>query len=156
VQGTNEKRDALLSQITNVTNDLCGTILRLEETHHVNLVGRLKADVETYAAYASCSSYFFRFVTSLSKQYRLVKKAHAGVTAFDGHKRVFRVWARNELGSELSALDRELDSFAARFRASTIYTSNCLAPTVLFRPTAWWTSPLRTVRPQRHWTRFMI
>ncbi|KAJ7920582.1 hypothetical protein B0H13DRAFT_1867498 [Mycena leptocephala] len=61
VQGTNEKRDALLSQITNVTNDLCGTILRLEETHHVNLVGRLKADVETYAAYASCSSYFFSF-----------------------------------------------------------------------------------------------
>ncbi|KAJ7210765.1 hypothetical protein GGX14DRAFT_624891 [Mycena pura] len=98
VQGTNEKRDALLSHITNVTNDLCGTILRLEETHYVNLVGRLKADVETYAT--------------------LVKKAHAGVTAFDGHKRVFRVWARNELGSELSALDRELDSFAARFRAN--------------------------------------
>ncbi|KAJ6607607.1 ankyrin repeat-containing domain protein [Mycena sp. CBHHK59/15] len=72
----------------------------MEVTNHADLIGRLKADVETYAA--------------------LITRAHAGITKFDGRKHVFKVLARNELGSELSALNRELDSFAARFRTNRL------------------------------------
>ncbi|KAJ7937570.1 hypothetical protein B0H13DRAFT_2302733 [Mycena leptocephala] len=67
VKDTHEKRDKLLADVTEITTDLCGTILRMEATNHVDLIGRLKADIETYAS--------------------LVKKAHAGVTSFDGRKR---------------------------------------------------------------------
>ncbi|KAJ6609563.1 ankyrin repeat-containing domain protein [Mycena sp. CBHHK59/15] len=100
VKDTHEKRDKLLAHIIDITTDLCGTILRMEVTNHADLIGRLKADVETYAA--------------------LITRAHAGITKFDGRKHVFKVLARNELGSELSALNRELDSFAARFRTNRL------------------------------------
>ncbi|KAJ6504018.1 kinase-like domain-containing protein [Mycena vulgaris] len=50
VKDTDEKRDFLLANVTELTCDLCGTILRMEATNHVDLIGRLKADIETYTA----------------------------------------------------------------------------------------------------------
>lgn len=52
VKDTNEKRDVLFAQISAITRDLCATILRMEETNHVDLLGRLKGDLETYAGLA--------------------------------------------------------------------------------------------------------
>ncbi|KAJ6504047.1 kinase-like domain-containing protein [Mycena vulgaris] len=50
VKDMDEKRDFLLTNITELTRDFCETILRMEATHHVDLIGRLKADIETYTA----------------------------------------------------------------------------------------------------------
>ncbi|KAJ6586270.1 ankyrin repeat-containing domain protein [Mycena vulgaris] len=96
VKDTDEKRDVLLVNITELARDLCGTILRMEATNHVDLIGRLKVDIEIYAAAS-------RFV----KQYDI-----QGV--------VKHVAARNELGSEMTALNRELDLFGARFRTNRL------------------------------------
>ncbi|KAJ6586296.1 hypothetical protein DFH09DRAFT_1274818 [Mycena vulgaris] len=52
VKDTDEKRDVLLANIAELTRDLCGTILRMEATNHVELIGRLKADIEAYADYS--------------------------------------------------------------------------------------------------------
>ncbi|KAJ7473700.1 ankyrin repeat-containing domain protein [Mycena galericulata] len=100
VKATNDKRDALLAQITAITQDLCATILRMEATNHIDLIGRLKADVETYT--------------------RLLEEASKFVVAYEGIGGIHRGVARNQLGSKFSNLQQGLDSFGARFR------TNCL------------------------------
>ncbi|KAJ6605280.1 hypothetical protein DFH09DRAFT_1300015 [Mycena vulgaris] len=47
IKDTDEKRDGLVLSITELTRDLCGTILQMEVTNHVELIGRLRADIET-------------------------------------------------------------------------------------------------------------
>ncbi|KAJ6488352.1 hypothetical protein DFH09DRAFT_1003879 [Mycena vulgaris] len=100
VKDTNEKRDALLTNITDLTCDLCGTILRLEATTHVDLIGRLKADIEAYA--------------------RLLGKASAFIEEYDNQSALTRFAAHNDLGSKFIVLNRELDSFSARFRTNRL------------------------------------
>jgi hypothetical protein len=46
---TEDKRDDLLVRITDISKDLCGTVLRLNITNHVALLTRLKPDLENYA-----------------------------------------------------------------------------------------------------------
>ncbi|KAJ7469650.1 ankyrin repeat-containing domain protein [Mycena latifolia] len=100
VKDTNEKRDALLANITDLTRDLCGTILRMEASNHLDLIGRLKADVEAYA--------------------RLLAKASACITDYNNQGSISRAAARNELGTTFEALNRKLDSFGSRFRTNRL------------------------------------
>ncbi|KAJ7704827.1 ankyrin repeat-containing domain protein [Mycena rosella] len=97
---TNEKRDVLLDNITGLTHDLCGTILRMEVTGHVDLVGRLRVDIATYAG--------------------LLEKASQLIKEYDGQGAVVHVAARNEFGSKFSALNEELNSFGGRFRTNRL------------------------------------
>ncbi|KAJ6465573.1 hypothetical protein DFH09DRAFT_1112657 [Mycena vulgaris] len=100
VKDTDDKRAVLLANITGLARDLCGTILRMEATNHVDLIRRLKADIEAYAEWA------FRSVCWFIRQCD-----NQGITK--------HVAARNELGSEMNALNRELDSFGASFRENS-------------------------------------
>ncbi|KAJ6514666.1 hypothetical protein DFH09DRAFT_1431650 [Mycena vulgaris] len=100
VKDTDEKRDGLVSSITELTRDLCGTILRMEATNHVELIGRLRADIETYSV--------------------LLARASVFIKQYDNQGVVRHVAARNELGSQMSTLNRELNSFGARFRTNRL------------------------------------
>ncbi|KAJ6570993.1 ankyrin repeat-containing domain protein [Mycena vulgaris] len=94
------KRDALFTHITDLTGDLCATVLRAEATHHVDLIGRLKADIEAYAG--------------------LLEKTSAFIKEYDKQSAVIRFAARNQLAGKLSALTQDLDLFAARFRTNRL------------------------------------
>ncbi|KAF7358528.1 hypothetical protein MVEN_00903700 [Mycena venus] len=100
VKNTDAKRDALLVCITGITDDLCSTILRMEQINHIDLVGRLKRDIETYA--------------------RLLKEASVFVSEYDELGLIRRSLARNHLGGNFSDLQGRLDSFGARFRANRL------------------------------------
>ncbi|KAJ7434118.1 ankyrin repeat-containing domain protein [Mycena galericulata] len=100
VKATNDKRDALLAQITAITQDLCATILRMEATNHIDLIGRLRTDVETYT--------------------RLLGEASEFVVAYEGIGHLHRGLARTQLGSKFSNLQQGLDSFGARFRTNRL------------------------------------
>ncbi|KAJ7434127.1 hypothetical protein B0H11DRAFT_2258741 [Mycena galericulata] len=100
VKATNDKRDALLAQITAITQDLCATILRMEATNHIDLIGRLKADVETYTG--------------------LLEEASKFVVDYDGMGGPRRGAARNQLGNKFSELQQGLQSFGARFRTNRL------------------------------------
>ncbi|KAJ6465578.1 hypothetical protein DFH09DRAFT_1295347 [Mycena vulgaris] len=99
-KATGDKRDVLLANIVELTRDLCGTILRMEATNHVDLIGRLKVDIEGYTA--------------------LLARASLFIKRYDTQGVVKHLAARNELGSEILALNRELDSFGARFRTNRL------------------------------------
>ncbi|KAJ6586253.1 hypothetical protein DFH09DRAFT_1274797 [Mycena vulgaris] len=96
-KATGDKRDVLLANVAELTRDLCGTILRMEATNHVDLIGRLKMDIEA-----------------------LLAKASLFIKRYDTQGVVKHLAARNELGSEILALNRELDSFGARFRTNRL------------------------------------
>ncbi|KAJ7487896.1 ankyrin repeat-containing domain protein [Mycena latifolia] len=100
VQDVKEEREVLLANITDLTRDLCGVVLRMEATNHFDLIGRLKADIETYAA--------------------LLRKATAFIKEYDKQRVVIQVAARKELGRKFCALNRELDSFGARLRTNRL------------------------------------
>ncbi|KAJ7445583.1 ankyrin repeat-containing domain protein [Mycena latifolia] len=100
VKDTNEKRDVLLANIADLSRDLCGTVLRMEATNHVDLIGRLKADIEAYTG--------------------LLTKASAFMKDYNDHGLMSHIAARNELGTKFAALTRELDSFGARFRSNRL------------------------------------
>ncbi|KAJ7445585.1 ankyrin repeat-containing domain protein [Mycena latifolia] len=100
VKDTNDKRNSLLANVTDLTRDLCGTILRMEATNHFDLIGRLKADIETYARF-------------LARTSRLIEE-------YDSHGAITHVASRNELGTRFDALNRELSSFGARFRTNRL------------------------------------
>ncbi|KAJ7846468.1 hypothetical protein B0H13DRAFT_2093166 [Mycena leptocephala] len=100
VRDTNDKRERLLARITDITYDLCATVLRMEATKHVDVIGRLKADIERYT--------------------RLLKKASTFVGEYDKHGAFVLFATRNQLGNEFSELERELDSFGARFRTNRL------------------------------------
>ncbi|KAJ7473698.1 hypothetical protein B0H11DRAFT_1866618 [Mycena galericulata] len=72
----------------------------MEATNHIDLIGRLKADVETYT--------------------RLLGEASEYIVAYDRLGGITRGVAHNQLGSKISDLQQELDSFAARFRTNRL------------------------------------
>ncbi|KAJ6487592.1 hypothetical protein C8R45DRAFT_252300 [Mycena sanguinolenta] len=97
---TDDKRDALLAQSTSIGQDLCATILRMEATNHVDLIGRLRPDIEAYT--------------------RLLEEASKFVADYDSLKAITRALGRNELGSKFTELQQDLDSFGARFRTNRL------------------------------------
>ncbi|KAJ7628729.1 hypothetical protein FB45DRAFT_867717 [Roridomyces roridus] len=100
VKDLDDKRDGLCTFISDLTGDICAAVLRMEETHHSDLVGRLKPDLETYAA--------------------LIGKASAFIAEFDKHGFFFRAVSRSQMDSKLTALNEELNSFGARFRSNRL------------------------------------
>ncbi|KAJ7898904.1 hypothetical protein B0H14DRAFT_3852971 [Mycena olivaceomarginata] len=95
-----EKRDILDAQVSNLTGDLCATVLRIEATNCPDLIGRLKLDLERYAA--------------------LITKASDFVDKYDTQGKIVRWAARNQLGEEMDTLNQELNSFGARFRTNRL------------------------------------
>ncbi|KAJ7770952.1 hypothetical protein DFH07DRAFT_914759 [Mycena maculata] len=95
VKSTNEKRDALVTYIANLTGDICATILRVEVTHHSDLIRRLKLDLEKYAA--------------------IITKASLFIRKYDDQGKFVQFAGRNQLGGEIDKLNEELSSFQARF-----------------------------------------
>ncbi|KAJ7445595.1 ankyrin repeat-containing domain protein [Mycena latifolia] len=100
VKATDDKRDALLANIVDLSRDLCSTILRMDATNHIDLIGRLKADIEIYAG--------------------LLAKASQFIQNYDDQGVLKHIAARNELGTTFSALSQALDSFGARFRSNRL------------------------------------
>ncbi|KAJ7894077.1 hypothetical protein B0H13DRAFT_2276518 [Mycena leptocephala] len=100
VKATDEKRDALLARIMNITRDLHATVLRMESTGHVDVLTRLKSDLEIYAS--------------------LLAKASEFIVEYDQLGALHRGLARNQLEGELSTLQQDLDSFGARFRTNRL------------------------------------
>ncbi|KAF7349467.1 hypothetical protein MSAN_01736900 [Mycena sanguinolenta] len=49
-----ENRDALARRIADLTGDICAAVLRMQETNHSDHIGRLRQDLEKYAA-LSCN-----------------------------------------------------------------------------------------------------
>ncbi|KAJ7892161.1 hypothetical protein B0H13DRAFT_2529330 [Mycena leptocephala] len=100
VKATDEKRDILLARIMDITRDLHATVLRMETTGHVNVLTRLKSDLETYAS--------------------LLAKASEFIAEYDRLGALHRGLARNQLKGELSTLQQNLDSFGASFRTNRL------------------------------------
>ncbi|KAJ6503940.1 hypothetical protein C8R45DRAFT_974202 [Mycena sanguinolenta] len=48
----NEKHDLLAKRVTDITGDLCATVLRMQEMSHSDQIRRLKRDLETYAVFS--------------------------------------------------------------------------------------------------------
>ncbi|KAJ7844244.1 hypothetical protein B0H14DRAFT_2687316 [Mycena olivaceomarginata] len=92
---TDEKRDMLFTHITNLWGDLCAVILRMETTQHIDLIERLKVDMEAYAD--------------------LLERASVFIKRYDKESAAIRLVARGELAKKMTALNQELNSFGARF-----------------------------------------
>ncbi|KAJ7269755.1 ankyrin repeat-containing domain protein [Mycena rebaudengoi] len=100
VEAMDEKRDTLLCCIVSISHDLHATVLRMEAAGHVDVLTRLKPDLETYAG--------------------LLEKAAAFVADYNEIGAVRRGAARNQLGGDFSTLQQDLDSFGARFRTNRL------------------------------------
>ncbi|KAJ7263347.1 ankyrin repeat-containing domain protein [Mycena rebaudengoi] len=93
---TDDKRDALLFRCAVIGQDLCAAIHTLKATNHVDLIGRLNTDIERY-------SRLLEHVLRLTADYNTLGAIQRGVD-------------RKQLGSRFTELQRDLDSFGARFR----------------------------------------
>jgi hypothetical protein len=58
MRATEDKHHVLAERIADLTGDICATVLRMEETNHSNLLGRLKPDLEKYASLSLDSQLF--------------------------------------------------------------------------------------------------
>ncbi|KAJ6599684.1 ankyrin repeat-containing domain protein [Mycena vulgaris] len=95
-----EKRNVLFTHITNLSGDLSATVLRMEATNHVDLIGRLRVDMEAYAG--------------------LLKRTSAFIEEYDNQSAAIRFAARTQLATKLTALSQELEVFGARFRTNRL------------------------------------
>jgi hypothetical protein len=116
VQDADHERDVLLSHITGISQDLCGTVLRMEATNHVNMIGRLKSDIETYTRWGFLAEW--SYCTEVENCIRLLEETSKFLGEYDGLGALRRGAARNQLRTGLSDLQQKLDSFGARFRVS--------------------------------------
>ncbi|KAJ7768560.1 hypothetical protein B0H14DRAFT_2968386 [Mycena olivaceomarginata] len=98
VKSTNEKLDMLATHISELTGDLCATILQMEAIKYSDIVGRLESDP--------------RYICRVE----LIEKASKFVKKYDEKNGLVRVSARNQLGNEIDKLNQELNTFGARFR----------------------------------------
>ncbi|KAF7349474.1 HET-domain-containing protein [Mycena sanguinolenta] len=90
-----ENRDALARRIADLTGDICAAVLRMQETNHSDHIGRLRQDLEKYAA--------------------IINRASELVEAYDDQSRVAHFLRRNENHAEMDQLNRDLHLFATRF-----------------------------------------
>ncbi|KAJ7269760.1 ankyrin repeat-containing domain protein [Mycena rebaudengoi] len=100
VEAMDEKRDTLLCRIVSISHDLHATVLRMEAAGHIDILTRLKQDLETYAG--------------------LLEKAATFVADYNEIGAVRRGAARNQLGGDFSTLQQDLDLFGARFRTNRL------------------------------------
>ncbi|KAJ7114718.1 ankyrin repeat-containing domain protein [Mycena epipterygia] len=92
------KRNTLVTRITDLTDDVHGTIMRMEATKYVDTMGRLKSDMEEYVV--------------------LLRRASALMSDFDGQG-VFKTSVNQKQWTDkFTALDGELNLFAGRFASN--------------------------------------
>ncbi|KAF7330697.1 hypothetical protein MSAN_02447800 [Mycena sanguinolenta] len=90
-----EKRDLLAQRITDITGDICATVLRMEETNYSNQISRLLPDLKKYAELIDTASQF-------------IKK-------YDNQGSVTHFLGRNPMQDEMDKLQQDLDLFSVRF-----------------------------------------
>ncbi|KAJ7286557.1 hypothetical protein C8J57DRAFT_1708816 [Mycena rebaudengoi] len=100
IKDMREQRDLLVARLTKTAGDLHGTIMRMEANNHTDSTGRIKTDIEEYV--------------------RLLERASALMSDFDSQGRFRTTALQTEWASKFSALDRELDSFGARFNVNRL------------------------------------
>ncbi|KAJ6503960.1 hypothetical protein C8R45DRAFT_1070438 [Mycena sanguinolenta] len=89
-----EKRDLLTKRVTDITGDICATVLRMQETNYSDQIGRLKQDLEKYAT--------------------LVNKASEFIKHYNEQGTLTHFVGRNQMQDKLDKLQHELDLFSAR------------------------------------------
>ncbi|KAJ6538320.1 hypothetical protein DFH09DRAFT_1368955 [Mycena vulgaris] len=100
MKNTHEKRDALAATITALSGDICATVLRMEGTKCSDLMVRLKADLEKYAA--------------------LISRASELVNKYDKRGKILRFASRKPLAGEIDEIKEELAKLGARFRSNRL------------------------------------
>ncbi|KAJ6579735.1 ankyrin repeat-containing domain protein [Mycena vulgaris] len=100
MKNTHEKRDALAATITALSGDICATVLRMEGTKCSDLMARLKADLEKYAA--------------------LISRASELVDKYDKQGKILRFASRKPLAGEIDEIKEELAKLGARFRSNRL------------------------------------
>ncbi|KAJ6503010.1 ankyrin repeat-containing domain protein [Mycena vulgaris] len=100
MKSTHEKRDVLAATITALSGDICATVLRMEGTKCSDLMVRLKADLEKYAA--------------------LISRASELVDKYDKQGKILRFASRKPLAGEIDEINEELAKVGARFRSNRL------------------------------------
>ncbi|KAJ6538312.1 hypothetical protein DFH09DRAFT_1283392 [Mycena vulgaris] len=100
MKSTHEKRDVLAATITALSGDICATVLRMEGTKCSDLMVRLKADLEKYAA--------------------LISRASELVNKYDKQGKILRFASRKPLAGEIDEIKEELAKLGARFRSNRL------------------------------------
>ncbi|KAF7349517.1 Pfs domain-containing protein [Mycena sanguinolenta] len=90
-----EKHDLLAQRITDVTGDICATVLRMQETNYSNQIGRLKQDLEKYA--------------------KLIDTASQFIKKYDNQGSITHFLGQDPIQDEMDKLQQDLDLFGARF-----------------------------------------
>ncbi|KAJ7110801.1 ankyrin repeat-containing domain protein [Mycena crocata] len=119
VRATSEKRDVLLARVTLTTQHLYTTILRMQETNHSGLIGRLKPDVDTYAELSPPPMDLRAKLINL-RTTRLLGKALVLLKEYDDRGTVIRIAARTQLAGAFVNIQQELDAFGAIFRTNRL------------------------------------
>jgi hypothetical protein len=124
VQDADHEQDVLLNHITGISQDLCGTVLRMEAMNHVDMIGRLKSDIETYTRWGFLAEW--SYCTEVDNCIRLLEETSKFLGEYDGLG-ALRCSARNQLRTGLSDLQQKLNSFGAWFWVSpqTSFFSLC-------------------------------
>ncbi|KAJ7646424.1 hypothetical protein DFH06DRAFT_578585 [Mycena polygramma] len=52
IKDTHDKRDLLIARVIAIAQDLYATVCRMEDTAHIDLIERLRPDIETYIGFA--------------------------------------------------------------------------------------------------------
>ncbi|KAJ6503020.1 ankyrin repeat-containing domain protein [Mycena vulgaris] len=100
MKNTHDKRDVLAATITVLSGDICATVLRMEGTKCSDLMVRLKADLEKYAA--------------------LISRASELVDKYDKQGKILRFASRKPLAGEIDEINEELAKVGARFRSNRL------------------------------------
>ncbi|KAJ6503033.1 hypothetical protein DFH09DRAFT_1441204 [Mycena vulgaris] len=100
MKSTREKRDVLAATITALSGDICATVLRMEGTKCSDLMVRLKADLEKYAA--------------------LISRASELVDKYDKQGKILRFASRKPLAGEIDEINEELTKVGERFRSNRL------------------------------------
>ncbi|KAJ6503031.1 ankyrin repeat-containing domain protein [Mycena vulgaris] len=100
MKSTHEKRDVLAATITALSGDICATVLRMEGTKCSDLMVRLKADLEKYAA--------------------LISRASELVDKYDKQGKILRFASRKPLAGEIDEINEELAKVGERFRSNRL------------------------------------
>ncbi|KAJ6476803.1 hypothetical protein C8R45DRAFT_1157839 [Mycena sanguinolenta] len=90
-----EKRNLLAQRITDITGDICATVLRMQEANYSDQIGRLMQDLRKYAT--------------------LIEEASQFINSYDSHGTLIHFAGHNQVQDEMDRLQHQLDMFGVRF-----------------------------------------
>ncbi|KAF7344725.1 Ectomycorrhiza-induced ankyrin-domain/NACHT-domain containing protein [Mycena venus] len=100
VRSTSKQRNTFLAKVTDLSQDVCRMVLRMQSTNSLSLIGRLKPDIDTYT--------------------KLLKKASEFIKVYDTQWRLLQIAIPKEFAAKFTSLADELDSFGSRFRSNRL------------------------------------